>query len=73
MSREDVKERLTLADEQKLNEILENLELKDLVVLYRDSKKMIVLAKATYEGLRKAVPSEKLKWYPEWLSKDFVF
>jgi alkylation response protein AidB-like acyl-CoA dehydrogenase len=73
MSREDVKERLNETDDQKLNGILGTLESKDLVKLHRDSKKTIVLVKATFEGLRKAVPSEKLKWYPEWLSKDFIF
>ena len=31
------------------------------------------LAKATYVGLRKALPLEKCKWFPEWLSKNGSF
>jgi alkylation response protein AidB-like acyl-CoA dehydrogenase len=73
MSREDLKERLNDANDEKLDEILMKLESKELVKLYRNSKKTIALAKATYNGLRKAEPLEKLKWYPEWLSKDFIF
>jgi hypothetical protein len=73
MSKEDLKEKLGDANDTRLDEILKNLESKGLVRLYRDAKKTIALAKATYDGLRKAEPLEKFKWYPEWLDKDFIF
>ena len=73
MSKEDLKEKLGEADYTGLDEILKNLESKGLVRLYRDAKKTIALAKATYDGLRKAEPLEKFKWYPEWLDKNFIF
>jgi alkylation response protein AidB-like acyl-CoA dehydrogenase len=73
MSREDLKERLVDRDDAGLDVALKGLEAKSLVRLYRDGRGTIALAKATYEGLRKAGPMEKYKWFPEWLSKDFVF
>jgi alkylation response protein AidB-like acyl-CoA dehydrogenase len=73
MSREDLKDRLKDPNDEKLDEILRNLETKELVKLYRNPSKAITLAKATHTGLRRAGPLEKLKWYPEWLSKDFIF
>jgi len=73
MSKEDLKEKLGDADDTRLDEILKNLESKGLVRLYRDAKKTIALAKATCDGLRKAEPLGKYKWYPEWLDKNFIF
>jgi len=73
MSREDLKERLAETDETKVDAVLETLESKSLVKLYRDNKRMIGLVKATYEGLRKAGSLERYKWYPDWLDKDFIF
>jgi alkylation response protein AidB-like acyl-CoA dehydrogenase len=73
MTREDIKERLKETNDQKLDNILTSLETKGLVKLYRDARRSIALVKATYEGLRKAGPLERYKWYPDWLSKDFVF
>jgi alkylation response protein AidB-like acyl-CoA dehydrogenase len=73
MAREDLKERLKETSDEKLDEILRQLEAKGLAALYRDSRKTIALVKATYNGLRKAAPLEKYKWYPDWLSKDFIF
>jgi hypothetical protein len=52
---------------------LEALEAEGLVKLYRGGKGAIDLAKATYVGLRKALPLEKYKWFPEWLSKELIF
>jgi hypothetical protein len=60
-------------DDAKLDVVLKSLEAKSLVKLFRDGRGTIALAKATYEGLRKAGPIERYKWFPEWLSKDFVF
>jgi alkylation response protein AidB-like acyl-CoA dehydrogenase len=73
MSREDLKERLNAAVDEKFDELLKSLESKGLAKLYRDGRGTIVLAKATYEGLRKAGPLEEYKWYPDWLNKEFIF
>ncbi len=73
MTREDIKERLKETNDQKLDNILTDLETKGLVKLHRDARRSIALVKATYEGLRKAGPLDRYKWYPDWLSKDFVF
>jgi hypothetical protein len=73
MSREDIKDRLNDATDDKLNQVLESLESKELVKLYRDGRGSITLVKATYDGLRKTSPLEKFKWYPDWLDKNFIF
>ena len=73
MTREDLKERLEETSDEKLDAILKGLEAKSWTKLHRDSRKTIALVKATYDGLRKAAPLVKYKWYPDWLSKDFIF
>jgi hypothetical protein len=73
MTREDMKERLSAPDELKLAETLQVLEAEGLVKLYRGGKGTIDLVKATYVGLRKVLPLEKYKWFPEWLSKELLF
>jgi alkylation response protein AidB-like acyl-CoA dehydrogenase len=73
MSREDLKDRLTNPDDGRLDNLLLTLEEKNLVKLYRDPQGAITLIKATYKGLRKAGPLEHYKWYPSWLSKEFIF
>jgi len=73
MTREDLKDRLNSVSEEKLDDILKSVESKGLVKLYRDSRKTIAMAKATYDGLRKANALQNYKWYPDWLNKDFVF
>jgi hypothetical protein len=73
MTREDLKEKLSEPDDLKLSETLRTLETEGLVKLYRGGREAIDLAKATYAGLRKALPLEKYKWFPEWLSKDLIF
>jgi len=73
MSREDLKERLTDSGDEKLDQLLKSLEAEGLVRLYKDGRGTIALAKATYEGLRKAGQLERYKWFPEWLSKEFIF
>jgi len=73
MTREDLKERLTDATDERLDQVLKSLESKGLAKLYRDTRGNLALAKATYEGLRKAEPLEKYKWYPDWLNKEFIF
>jgi alkylation response protein AidB-like acyl-CoA dehydrogenase len=73
MTREDLKERLADATDEKVDMVLKSLESKALVKLYSDNRGTIALVKATYAGLRKAEPLEKYKWYPDWLNKDLVF
>jgi hypothetical protein len=73
MTREDLKERLANVADEKLDQLLKNLESEGLTKLYRDGRGAIALAKATYEGLRKAAPLERYKWYPDWLNKEFTF
>ena len=71
MSREDIKESFEVED-GRLDEVLLSLEKKGLVRLYRD-KKGIALSKATYEGLKKAHPSQYYQWYPSWVKKENLF
>jgi len=73
MNREELKERLTDAVDDEVDELLKSLEAKRLVKLYRDGHGTIVLMKASYEGLRKAGPIENYKWFPDWLDKKYIF
>jgi alkylation response protein AidB-like acyl-CoA dehydrogenase len=71
MSRGDLK-RLCDLDDARLDGLLTALEQKKLVKIYR-RKKGIDLAKATYEGLKKANPPEYYRWYPPWVKKEYIF
>jgi len=71
MSRGDIKDLFDVED-KKLDELLTSLEQKKWVKLYR-GKKGIELAKATYEGLKKANPPEYYQWYPSWVKKENIF
>ena len=71
MSREDLKEEFDVEDEE-LDRLLVSLEQKKLVKLYR-GRKGIELAKATYEGLRKANPPQHYRWFPSWVKKEDIF
>jgi alkylation response protein AidB-like acyl-CoA dehydrogenase len=73
MTKEDLKERFVDSSDEKLDQILVALESQGLVKVYRDSRGVIALAKATYQGLRKGGSQEGYKWFPEWLSKEFTF
>jgi len=73
MSRSDMKEILTSATDEQLDKILLSLEAKGLVHLYRDRRGTVVLAKATYKGLKEANPLEHYKWFPEWVKKQKLF
>jgi len=73
MSRSDMKEILTSATDEQLDKILMSLEAKGLVNLYKDRSGTIVLAKATYKGLKEANPLEYYKWFPEWIRKQKLF
>jgi len=67
MSREDMKERLVGASDEQLDKMLTSLEAKGLAFLYKSKRGDIVLAKATYKGLRQAKPLEYYKWFPKWM------
>jgi hypothetical protein len=73
MTREDLKERLTDQNDEKLDKTLRNLETKNLVKLHHDARGTITLVKATYHGLRNARPLQEYKWYPDWLDKEHIF
>ncbi|MBA4418821.1 MAG: acyl-CoA dehydrogenase [Syntrophus sp. (in: bacteria)] len=70
MSRGDLSEHFT--DSAALDNVLIALEEKSLAKVYR-TKKGIELAKATYEGLKKAHPKEYYRWFPEWVDGDRKF
>jgi alkylation response protein AidB-like acyl-CoA dehydrogenase len=73
MTKDELKERLTDQNEEKLDSILRTLETKNFAKLYRDSRGAVTLVKATYRGLREARPLAQYKWYPDWLSKEHRF
>ena len=70
-SREDMEEFFDVED-QKLDEVLLSLESEGLAKLYR-GRKGITLAKATYEGLKKAHPLEYYQWFPSWVREENKF
>jgi len=71
MSREDLKEQFDVENEE-LERVLLSLEEKKLVKLYR-RRGIIELAKATYEGLKKANPQEYYQWFPPRVRKEDIF
>ncbi len=71
MSREDLKEEFAVGDEE-LDQVMVSLEQEKLVKLYR-RRGIIELAKATYEGLKKANPPEYYRWFPSWVRKEDIF
>jgi CTP-dependent riboflavin kinase len=73
MSLADMKQRLIDVTEEQLNKILIALETKRLVKLHRDKRGSILLAKATYIGLKKAKPKQYYQYYPEWIDKKLLF
>lgn len=71
MSLEDIKESFAVSDAE-LEKTLLSLETKELVRLHRQGEK-ITLAKATYEGLKKANPPEHYRWFPPWVKDEDIF
>ena len=71
MSRDDITQYFD-EDGVRLDSLLEELEKKGLANLYR-TKKGISLAKATYDGLKKAHPKEYYRWFPAWVTEDRRF
>ena len=53
---------------------LEELEKDALIMTLRNKKTgEIELAKANYDGLKKANPKEHYRWFPDWVSDDRKF
>ncbi|HEY3277954.1 MAG TPA: acyl-CoA dehydrogenase family protein [Syntrophorhabdaceae bacterium] len=73
MSREDIQDAFEI-DDPALDALLISMEKSGLVWLNK-TKKGIQLAKASYEGLKKANPPEHYQWFPEWIDRgrDRVF
>jgi len=73
MSREDLKGRLVAISDEQLDKLLTSLETKGLAILHKDKRGNIVLAKATYKGLKQAKPLKYYKWFPKWIRKEQLF
>ncbi|MEW6667104.1 MAG: acyl-CoA dehydrogenase [Thermodesulfobacteriota bacterium] len=71
MSRDDLKMFFDAPDD-RLDEVLLDLEHRGLAKLLRD-RKGIALAKATYEGLGRAYPDEYYRWFPGWINQENIF
>lgn len=71
MARGDIENRFS-GDAAAIDKSLLSLEQQGLAVLYRN-RKGIELAKASYEGLKKAHPKEYYRWFPEWVKADMKF
>jgi alkylation response protein AidB-like acyl-CoA dehydrogenase len=73
MSRDDMKAWLVGAGDDQLDVVLNSLEDEGLVKLHKDRRGAIVLAKATYKGLKEAKPLEHYRWFPDWVDRDLLF
>jgi alkylation response protein AidB-like acyl-CoA dehydrogenase len=73
MRREDMKAWLAGVSDNQLDKVLTSLEAKGLIKLFKDRRGVIVLAKATYKGLKEAKPLEHYKWFPDWVDKELLF
>jgi alkylation response protein AidB-like acyl-CoA dehydrogenase len=71
MTCKDLQEVLEVEDE-RLYDILISLEEKGLVKLYREGSN-IIMAKATYQGLKRANPFQYYRWFPSWVRKEDIF
>jgi alkylation response protein AidB-like acyl-CoA dehydrogenase len=71
MSLDDIKEHFAVEDAE-LERVLLSLEAKELVKLHRKGE-AIALAKATYEGLKKANPPDYYRWFPPWVKEEDIF
>ena len=67
----ELKEQISASDEEIVN-YLASLEEKGFARLYRNSRGAVTLARASYDGLAKAHPSEYYKYRPTW-AVDEVF
>ena len=73
MSREDMKAWLVGVGDDQLDKVLTSLEAEGFVKSYKDRRGNIALAKATYKGLKEAMPLEYYKWFPDWIDKRLLF
>jgi len=73
MSRNDMKESMVKVADEQLDKLLTSLEARGLVKLYKDRRGVILLAKATYKGLKEAKPLKYYQWFPEWIKKEQLF
>jgi len=73
MSRNDMKESMAKVADEQLDKLLTSLEARGLVKLYKDRRGAIILAKATYKGLKEAKPLKYYQWFPEWIKKEQLF
>nr|MDO8045484.1 acyl-CoA dehydrogenase family protein [Candidatus Baldrarchaeota archaeon] len=69
MTKEDIKMFISIADKE-LDKILLELEGKKLVKLFRGRRGEILMARATYDGLKKVYPLEHYKCIPDWVNPE---
>ncbi len=65
MTVDDV-EKETGLGKDKILELWANLEQKGLIVTFKDRRGNVMMAKANYDGIRKAYPLDHYKWFPDW-------
>lgn len=71
MSRDDLKEHFAVGDTE-VEKVLLSLQEKGLVKLHRKGG-AIRMAKASYEGLKKAHPPDYYRWFPSWVKDEDIF
>ncbi|HUY00370.1 MAG TPA: acyl-CoA dehydrogenase family protein [Candidatus Deferrimicrobium sp.] len=70
MTPDDVKDRIK-GNKKLIGEVLEELEKEGSIVTLRHPRtQKLLLAKANYQGLRKAYPKEFYRWFPDWVKED---
>jgi hypothetical protein len=69
MTVEDL-EKETGLEKVKVLELVASLEKKNLVATFKDRRGNVIMAKANYEGLRKAYPEEHYRWFPDWFDPE---
>jgi alkylation response protein AidB-like acyl-CoA dehydrogenase len=69
MTLEDL-EKETGLEKIKLLGLVASLEKKNLVATFKDRRGNVIMAKANYEGLRKAYPAEHYRWFPDWFDPE---
>jgi alkylation response protein AidB-like acyl-CoA dehydrogenase len=68
----DIQEQLDIGNQELIANLM-SLEEKELVGLYRDKRKIITLAKATFKGLAQANPPDYYRHIPSWVDKKDIF
>jgi len=69
MTIEDM-QRETGLEKEKILELWAKLEEKKLAVTFKDRHGNVIMAKATYKGIRQAYPLDHYKWYPDWFDVE---